>query len=155
MIRKALLVGFCWVALGCSRKGDPLPQTQAAWSRPTQSTCRRSSSVSAHFLGVIRETVADEGLRAKFDLPAVKPDEVHLISDPEVCAEAGRALDSLARPWVPKKPPPTEASYGPVLVFQIGRSYAVVDPNSSNESDCDILLFFSAEWKYSGVGCSQ
>jgi hypothetical protein len=154
MGRNALLTGLACVALACSRKEDPLPQTQAA-SQPIQSTCRRPNDVSAHFLGVILETVADEGLRARFHLPAVKPAEVHLISDPGVCAEAGRALDSLARTWVPTKPPPTEASYGPLLVFRIGSSYAVVDPNSSNDSDCDILLFFSSGWKYSGVGCSQ
>jgi hypothetical protein len=104
---------------------------------------------------VIRQTLAHDGLRATFHLPAVKPEDVRLITDPAVCARAGRAFDSLARAWVPKKPPASESHYRPLYIFQVGKSYGVVDLNSPNESDCDFISFFESGWKYSGVACSQ
>ena len=119
------------------------------------STCRRSYDASAHFLGTIRGTVARDDLRTTFHLPAVNPAEVHLISDPQLCADAGRALNSLALTSAPKNASSTEFSYGPLLVFQIGSAYAVVYPYSSNDSDCDTILFFTSGWKYSGAACSQ
>ena len=155
MLRHAVLATLTCVALGCNRKDSSRPKVQIAGSPSIESTCHVADSESEHFLRVIRATVAHEGLRATFHLSEVKPEEVRLIPDPVVCAAAGRAFDSLARVWVPKKPPASEAHYGPLYVFQVGRSYAVVDPNSPNESDCDLIFVFDSGWKYSGTACSQ
>ncbi len=153
MIRNALLIGIASAALGCNRTKELGSEASIRASRSTTSSCHPADDEGAHYLRVIRQTVAHEGLRATFHLPHVDPAEVRLISDTAICEQAGRAFDSLARTWVPKKPSPGWSSYGPLYVFQIGNSYGVVDLNSPNDSDCDFIWYFGPGWKYSGVGC--
>ena len=155
MTRNALLIAVASAALGCNGKKEPGSEAKSGALRPTKSSCNAADEEGAHFLRVIRQTVAHEGLRTKFHLPHVDSAEVRLATDPSVCEQAGRAFDSLVRTWATKKPSPSESSYGPLYVFQIGNSYGVVELNSANESDCDFIWFFAPGWKYSGVGCSQ
>ena len=116
LIRIPILLASA-AALGC---GAP---------RPTQSSCK-TDSVNTQYLSIIRREVANDSSRKLFMLPRAEPAEINLVTDPAVCARAGLAM-------TPKK-------VGPLYVFRIKSSYAVID--DSTGVDADTIYYFGPDW---------
>ena len=117
--------------------------------------CRPSGWESAQYRGVLQRLMdADQAnFRAQHKVPLVDPNSITLVSDPAVCEQAGRAMDSFARTIDPhgKHKPSTI----PLYVYQVGEMHVVVDLLSPNDNDADFLYFFDDSWKSAGVAFVQ
>jgi hypothetical protein len=79
-----------------------------------------------------------------FRLPAVSPADVHLVSDPAICARAGQLMAAQK----PGQPPDTS-----LYVYQIGTSFAVIDRHT--DGDYDGIYYFDPDWRPSGSEFAQ
>jgi hypothetical protein len=86
--------------------------------------------VNTQYLSIIRREVANDSTRKLFMLPRAEPAEINLVTDPAVCARAGLAM--------------TPRKVGPLYVFRIRSSYAVID--DSTGADADAIYYFGPDW---------
>jgi hypothetical protein len=131
-MRFRLLVGSAVFVLSCSPRGG------------TRTGCNAPDGVSTHYLAVIRLTLGNTYRRMAFRLPPIGAADVHLVSDPAVCARAGQVMVQLK----PKHPSLTS-----LYVYQIGTSYAVIDRDTGG--DYDGIYFFDPTWHLSGSEFAQ
>jgi hypothetical protein len=118
-----------------------------------QNTCHQADRYSAHFIRVFKGMMGpeDSALRAHFTLPVVDSALVTLVSDPQLCARAGHAIDSAAYLLDPSRPiPPTNTN--PLYVIKIGNSFAVADLNYPNKNDYTVIFVFGSLWQFLGLG---
>lgn len=115
-----------------------------------QHTCKTADAVSSEAIRILKIMMGPDqaAARTKFGLPLVDPSQITLATNSTLCGQAGTALDSLATAWTGTTP---AASTAPLYVFQIGTTFAVVDPGDLGRSDHDYVWFFGASWNYKGV----
>ena len=118
-----------------------------------QNTCHQADQYSAHFISAFNGMMGadDSAVRARFKLPLVDSAHITLVSDPVVCARAGRALDSIAQVLAPGGPPPAPNRM-PLYVIQIGNSYAVADLNHPNKNHYSMVFVFGSLWQFLRLG---
>ncbi len=115
-----------------------------------QNTCKGADSTSARVIALINKLMAGDqaAARAKFALPLVTSSQIALSANPTLCAQAGTAANALTATWTGTTPPTSSA---PLYVFQIGSTFAVVDPAAIGEDPYDVIWFFGVSWNYSGL----
>ena len=110
-----------------------------------RTACNAPDDVSAQYLAITRITLGNTYKRMAFRLPPVSPGDVHLVSDPAICARAGQIM---AAQRTPGKPP-----YTSLYVYQIGTSFAVIDRYT--DGDYDGIYYFDSNWDPSGSEFAQ
>src|SRR6266404_6422169 len=83
-------------------------------------TCHAADNESAKVIRAVNALMKPESasLRTRLALPFASPSQIVLVSDSTICAQAGQALDSLARAWAPSQPQPP-ANSNPLYVVQV------------------------------------
>lgn len=110
-------------------------------------TCHTANDTSANVIKAVNAMMTPEAasLRSRFGVALVSSSQITLVTDANVCARAGQALDSLALAWAPTQqasPPNSD----PLYVVQLGSDYAVVDPPNTKIEHYGLILYFSAAW---------
>ena len=114
-----------------------------------QTTCHAADSKDDNLRRSIQlmMTPQSEPLRAAVSIPLVDSSRITLVSDSLTCARAGQVLDSLATVWATASHRP-HPSTGPLYVFKVGNSYAVIYLDVRNENNP--ISFFNSAWAYTG-----
>jgi hypothetical protein len=112
-------------------------------------TCHAADNESASVIRAVNALMKRESasLRTRFALPFVLPSQIVLVGDSTICAQSGRALDSLARAWAPSQPQPA-ANSNPLYVVQVGSYFAVVDENGPPPEQSQFIFYFSPLWEF-------
>lgn len=132
-MRIQLLIALAAFALSCRRGGG------------SSSACQAPDGVTPQYLAIIRLTLNNNYRRMAFRLPLVRPTEVHVVSDPAICARAVQAMTPLRKSG--RRP------YTSLRVYQIGTSYATID--TETDGDYDAIYFFDSTWHMSGSEFAQ
>ena len=121
--------------------------TQGVRAGAQSKTCHAADNESADVIRAVNALMKPESasLRTRFGVPFTSAAQIALASDPNICARAGQALDSLARAWAPSQPQPP-ANANPLYVIQIGSDFAVVDENGPPLEHYHLILYFSPLW---------
>jgi hypothetical protein len=130
-MRITLLLPFLLCTIGCS---------------PSDSTCHPADGVTQQYRSIIGATITDDYRRRAFRLDSVNSEDVRLVSDPTVCAKAGRVLAAM-------KKRPSRSYAGPLNVYQVGTSFGVIDEHTGG--DYDGVYFFDSNWRLSGSQFAQ
>ena len=112
-------------------------------------TCHAADNESAKVIRAVNALMKPESasLRTRLALPFASPSQIVLVSDSTICAQAGQALDSLARAWAPSQPQPP-ANSNPLYVVQVGSYFAVVDENGPPPNQSQFIFYFSPLWEF-------